>query len=69
MRSLRAPFEKFGGTMTLGSHGVGWAQDDASLTSHVKYQGPEFGISDSVVTKVYNNMKATNMEAILRYDG
>ena len=57
--------EKFSGDMLQSSFAVGWALDDPTVKK--EYRRPENGITDSVVTRVYNNMKMTNMEAILRY--
>lgn len=67
MRPIKAPYEKYAGTMTLGSQAIGWAQDNPSIK--VTYKGPEHGIADSAVTQFYHNMKMTNMEAVLRYEG
>mmetsp|Transcript_26702 Transcript_26702/g.67285 ORF Transcript_26702/g.67285 Transcript_26702/m.67285 type:complete len:294 (-) Transcript_26702:296-1177(-) len=69
MRSLHAPCERFSGTMMLGSQAIGWAQDDPRCAGVVHYKGPTHGITDSAVTQYYHNMKATNMPAILRYEG
>jgi len=67
MRSTTDPFQKYSGVMTLGSQTIGWAQSNPTITTH--YKRPAHGIADSEVTAFYSNMKATNMEAILRYEG
>mmetsp|Transcript_89622 Transcript_89622/g.141483 ORF Transcript_89622/g.141483 Transcript_89622/m.141483 type:complete len:190 (+) Transcript_89622:48-617(+) len=62
-RSPLSPVAKYRGN-TLASHAIGWhAEGDygASLT-----RTPKHGLSSSTVTKIYDNMVATNMTACLR---
>jgi len=73
MRSFYGPCDIFDGQMRQASQAIGWAQDDPrckqAAPRTLTYKGPDHGITDSKVTQYVHNMRATHMEAILRYEG
>ncbi|CAE8587914.1 unnamed protein product [Polarella glacialis] len=62
-RSVLAPCSKYK-SGKVSSTAIGWHAETPYGESLRKH--PEHGITESVRTKVYTNMKATNMEACLR---